>query len=327
MRDRNDRISERFGLLKRFSVSALLAVLLPVMVGLTGLSATASAAYHKGFGSDLWVKSSMGPIKNRVFRAADGSTNRVVIALDGLRATTDISGWEHETEIAGALTRAGFNVVMPVGGHSSFYADWQAPSAGKFYKWETYLTGALRGALGGQGFKTSRMAVIGLSMGGGAAVNLARWHPDMFSFASSMSGYLNTTAPGVSLGIGAAMRDEGGFDVNAMWGPPGSPAWYRNDPTVQAGALSQIGTRLWISAGTGIPGVPDFAGFDQLVNLPAAVALEGIAQIQTRAFQVAYTLAGGHNAVFSYPAIGTHRWMYWEQQVFQMIPDMRAHTG
>lgn len=324
MRDRNDRTSERSGLLRRFSVSALLAIILPALIGAAGFSAQANAAYHKGFGRDMWVQSSMGPIKNRVF---EGGKGKVVIALDGLRARNDLSGWEIDTEVAGALTRAGITVVMPVGGHSSFYTDWQQPSGGVFYKWESYLTGALRGALGGQGYNTSRMGVMGLSMGGGAALTLANYHPGQFSFAASLSGYLNPSAPGISLGMQAAVADEGGFDLNAMWGPAGSPAWYRNDPTVQAGSLAAKGTRLWVSAGTGIPGIPDFAGFDKLINLPPAVALEGIAQVQTRSFQVAYTLSGGRNAVFSYPVIGTHRWYYWEQEVYKMIPDMRAHIG
>ncbi|SLI73852.1 putative esterase [Mycobacteroides abscessus subsp. abscessus] len=70
----------------------------------------------------------MGPIKSRIFRAADGNTNRVVYALDGMRARNDLSGWEIDTEVARELTKWNINVVMPVGGMSSFYADWNAPS-------------------------------------------------------------------------------------------------------------------------------------------------------------------------------------------------------
>lgn len=298
-----------------------------MLLGLAGFSATASAAFHHGQGFDLWTSSSMGPVKTRVFPALDGSKNKVVIALDGLRARTDISGWESDTEVISLLTHAGITVVTPVGGHSSFYFDWQAPSQGVFYKWETFLTKNLRSNLASKGYQTSRMGVMGLSMSGGSALTLANYHPDMFSFAASMSGYLNPSAPGVSMLMGQAMSSEGGFDINAMWGPPGSPAWGRNDPTVEAGALAAKNLRMWVSAGTGIPGAPDFAGIDQLINLPAAVAIEAGSQVQTRTFQIAYTLAGGHNAVFSYPSIGTHRWMYWQDQVNQMIPDLRAHIG
>ena len=45
----------------------------------------------------------MGPIKTRVLRAADGNTNRVVYALDGMRAREDLNGWEIETNVAETL--------------------------------------------------------------------------------------------------------------------------------------------------------------------------------------------------------------------------------
>lgn len=38
-----------------------------------------------------------------------------------------------------------------------------------------------------------------------------------------------------------------------MWGPPGSAAWQRNDPTVQAARLADNNTRLWIYSGNGNP--------------------------------------------------------------------------
>ena len=44
-----------------------------------------------------------------------------------MRARGDLSGWEIETEVARELTKWNINVVMPVGGPSSFYADWNAP--------------------------------------------------------------------------------------------------------------------------------------------------------------------------------------------------------
>ena len=89
---------------------------------------TASAQFWRA-GIDFWVQSaSMGPIKTRVFRAHDGNTRRVVYALDGMRARPDLSGWEIETDIAQLLTAHNINVVMPVGGMSSFYSDWQKPS-------------------------------------------------------------------------------------------------------------------------------------------------------------------------------------------------------
>ena len=134
----------------------------------------ASAAFNPD-GFDFWVDSEMGPIKSRVFRAADGNTGRVVYALDGMRARTDLSGWEIDTEVVREVTKWNINVVIPVGGPSNFYADWNGPTTssawaararpppvrrtraracspvppggpGKTntYKWETFLTNNLR---------------------------------------------------------------------------------------------------------------------------------------------------------------------------------------
>ena len=47
-----------------------------------------------------------------------------------------------------------------------------------------------------------------------------------------------------------------------MWGPPGDPAWARNDPTVQAGRLAANGTRIWIYCGNGTPTDPALASPD-----------------------------------------------------------------
>ena len=49
------------------------------------------------------------------------------------------------------------------------------------------------------------------------------------------------------------MMWNGGFNPEPMWGPPGDPAWARNDPTVNVGRLAANSTRVWIYCGTGTP--------------------------------------------------------------------------
>ena len=106
-----------------------MAIVLPLGVSVAGPVGTAiGRVTTRTSGYDFWVDSDMGAIKSRIFRAADGNTNRVVYALDGMRARDDLNGWEIDTNVARALTAANINVVMPVGGQSSFYADWNAPS-------------------------------------------------------------------------------------------------------------------------------------------------------------------------------------------------------
>ncbi|WP_330251247.1 alpha/beta hydrolase-fold protein [Nocardia sp. NBC_00565] len=218
-------------------------------VAAVGLTAPAAAAFNPA-GSDFWVDSSMGPTKTRIFRAADGNTRRIVCALDGLRARNDLSGWEIDTEISQVLPRWNINVVMPVGGQSSFYSDWIAPSntngQQRAYTWETFLTQNLRWALRDRlGFNPYGNGVFGLSMGGSAALALAAYHPDQFRYAGSYSGYLNISAPGMREGLRLALLDS----------------------------------------------------------------------------------LASTNAVFDCPAVGTHNWPYWTDQVFKMLPDLSANLG
>ncbi|WP_278260781.1 alpha/beta hydrolase family protein [Nocardia sp. AG03] len=340
------------------SMLVSLAVVLPLGASVAGSTGTATAAFDPS-GFDFWVDSEMGPIKSRIFRAADGNTGRVVYALDGMRARDDLNGWEIDTNVARALTAANINVVMPVGGQSSFYADWNAPSnffgidagsggsstgsaatgsamtgssiapaqvAGKknTYKWETFLTNNLRNALSARlGFNPNNNGVFGLSMGGSAALTLAAYNPDQFSFAGSFSGYLNISAPGMREAMRAAMISAGGFNIDAM-APPWGPQWLRMDPFVFAPRLVANGTRVWVSAASGIPGPGDVSNPMEIVQ---GVPLELLAMVNSRAFQVRMATLGGGNANFDFPITGVHNWRNWETEVNRMIPDLSANIG
>nr|WP_036527059.1 alpha/beta hydrolase family protein [Nocardia sp. CNY236] len=331
-----------------------LAVVLPLTISVAAQPAEVSAAFNPD-GFDFWVDSEMGPIKSRIFRAADGNTGRVVYALDGMRARSDLSGWEIDTEVARELTKWNINVVMPVGGPSSFYADWNAPSnffglptgsgasmsssgsamtgssgwnetLGKVntYKWETFLTENLRWALRDRlGFNPNRNGVFGLSMGGSAALTLAAYHPDQFSFAGSYSGYLNISAPGMREAIRVAMLSAGGYNIDAM-AAPWSSQWLRMDPFVFAPRLKANNTRLWIAAGSGWPAEGDV---NSLLDVVQGMPLETLALANTRAFQVRMMTLGATNVTYSFPRVGLHNWRNWESEVYRMIPDLSAHIG
>jgi diacylglycerol O-acyltransferase/trehalose O-mycolyltransferase len=159
-------------------------------------------------------------------------------------------------------------------------------------------------------------------MGGSAALALAAYHPDQFRYAGSYSGYLNVSAPGMREALRVAMLDAGGFNIDAM-APPWSPQWLRMDPFVFAPQLRQHNTRLWISAGSGLPAATDGLSFDTL----NAMGLEALALANTRAFQVRMMSLGATNATYDFPAVGVHNWQYWATEVYRMIPDMSANIG
>ncbi|QNG20912.1 esterase family protein [Rhodococcus triatomae] len=302
------------------------ALVLPLAAGIAGGSVAAAAPDRSGpvrtvpaGGYDeLWVPSSMGPIKVQVQWAKRGG-NAALYLLDGLRARDDRNAWSFETNALAQFGNDNVTLVMPVGGESSFYSDWYSPSNFNgqeiTYKWETFLTQELPNFLAGYGVSRSNNAVLGLSMGGSAALTLAAYHRDQFKFAGSLSGYLNISAPGMREAIRVAMIDAGRYNVDAMWGPPWNPAWLRNDPFVFAPQLQ--GLSMYISAASGLPGEHDrpVAPIDYY-NTANGMGLEALALINTRAFQVRLATLG-IPANFSFPPNGTHSWPYWEAELWK----------
>ncbi len=309
---------------RRLLAGVVATLLLPALVTVAGGSATAGAYSRPGLPVEtLMVPSpAMGrdiPVKFQ------GGGSKAVYLLDGLRARDDNSGWDIETAAFENYFESGLSVVMPVGGMSSFYTNWQGPAIGNGqrynYQWETFLTSELPSYLAAnKGVSPSGNAVVGLSMSGSSALILAANYPNQFRYAASLSGFLNLSDGIWPLLVGVAMRDAGGFDATAMWGPGGGPAWKRNDPTVNVGRLVGNGTRVWVYCGNGRPG--ELGGAD----FPAQL-LESITLDSNKNFQRQYQAAGGSNGTFNFPANGTHGWGYWGSQLNAMKPDIQRTLG
>lgn len=305
--------------------TVLLTVLtVAVTIGLLGAPQKANAWSRAGLPVEMLSVPS--PSMGRDIKVQfQGGGPHAVYLLDGLRARDDFNGWDIETPAFEWFYQSGLSVVMPVGGMSSFYSDWYQPASGNggvwTYKWETFLTSELPQWLSAnKSVSPSRNAVVGLSMSGNSAMILAAYHPQQFVYAGSLSAFLNPSVgqwPGL---IGLAMNDSGGFSSAAMWGPPGDPAWARNDPTIQVGRLVANNTRIWVYCGSGTPG--ELGGGD----LPSTF-LEGTALQSNLNFRDQYVAAGGNNAVFNFPPTGTHTWGYWGAQLQAMKPDLQRVLG
>ncbi|MEV6771002.1 alpha/beta hydrolase family protein [Nocardia sp. NPDC051030] len=306
------------------------------VIALPGLAAPAMAvpghgiahrATPEGGFEELMVPSSMGPIKVQVQWAAHGG-DAALYLLDGLRAREDFNAWTFETNALQMFAQDNVTLVMPVGGQSSFYSDWRSPSSTngqKFtYRWETFLTEELPAFLEGYGVSRTNNAVAGLSMGGSAALALAAYHRDQFQHASSFSGYLNISAPGMREAIRIAMLDAGRFNVDSMaW--PWSPAWLRMDPFVFAPQLR--GLPMYVSSSWGVLGVHDQV--DSAVNVfntVNAVALEALSMVNTISFMARLNSLdiGAH---YNLQTKGTHSWGYWQDQLENARPDILAALG
>ncbi|MBL1073359.1 esterase family protein [Nocardia sp. 2] len=314
---------------RRALVAAAAVITLPGLAG-PALAMPAHAPIHRtpqgGF-EELMVPSSMGPVKVQVQWARHGG-DAALYLLDGLRARDDFNAWSFETGALQMFAEDDVTLVMPVGGQSSFYADWRMPSSTngqKFtYRWETFLSEELPAFLEQYGVSRTRNAVAGLSMGGSAALALAAYHRDQFQHASSFSGYLNISAPGMREAIRIAMLDAGRFNVDSMaW--PWSPQWLRMDPFVFAPQLR--GLPMYVSSAWGIPGPHDnpegAVGYFNTLN---AVALEALSMVNTLSFMTRLNDLG-IGARYSLPTRGTHSWGYWNDQLAGARPDILAALG
>jgi diacylglycerol O-acyltransferase/trehalose O-mycolyltransferase len=313
------------GWLGRLTVAAIAAAALPGLIGLVGGGATAGAFSRPGLPVEyLQVPSASMGRSIKVQFESGGNNSPAVYLLDGLRAQDDYNGWDINTPAFEWYQNSGLSIVMPVGGQSSFYTDWYNPACGKAgcstYKWETFLTSELPGYLASQkSVKATGSAAVGISMAGASSMNLAIYHPGQFIYAGSLSGYLS---PSTGQGwIGLSMGDAGGYKKEDMWGPDSDPAWQRNDPLVNVGQLVANNTRLWVYCGNGTPN--ELGG----ANLPATFIESNFMIGVNKKFQDAYNAAGGHNAVFNFPASGTHSWEYWGAQLNAMKPDLQGALG
>jgi diacylglycerol O-acyltransferase/trehalose O-mycolyltransferase len=316
------------GCFTRLAIALVAAALLPGAVDVAGGSASATAFSNPNLPVEQLEVPSAGMGRNiRVEFLSGGADAPALYLLDSMEAGEDFNGWDINTQAFDWYSGSGLSVVMPVGGKSSFYSDWYGPAVGNgqtsTYKWETFLTQELPAWLAAnKQVRQTGNAIVGFSMGGSSALTLAAFHPQQFVYAGSLSGFLNLSAqPGQ---VSTAMMWNGGFNPAAMWGPPGDPAWARNDPTVQAGRLAANGTRVWIYCGNGTPTDPALASPD--APIAGLGFLEGFAVESNRAFVDAYIAAGGNNGVFNFPD-GVHSWGYAGQQLQQMKPDMQQALG
>ncbi|CAN5509894.1 alpha/beta hydrolase family protein [soil metagenome] len=311
---------------RRLGVAAVASAALPGLIGLTAATPTAGAFSRPGLPVEyLMVPSpSMGKDIKVQFQSG-GPNSPAVYLLDGLRAQEDFSGWDINTQAFEWYLDSGLSLVMPVGGQSSFYADWYSPARNKgptqTYKWETFLTSELPNWLAAnREVRSTNNAAVGLSMAGSASLILSVYHPNQFTYASSMSGFLNPSEGWWPFLINISMGDAGGFKADDMWGRTQDPnsGWKRNDPMVQIPQIVANGTRIWIYCGNGQPN--ELGGGD----LPATF-LEGLTIRTNVTFRDNYIAAGGTNGVFNFPDNGTHNWNYWGRELQAMLPDLQSH--
>lgn len=273
---------------------------------------------------NCWVNSPSMHRKILVqIKPASRGGNAGLYLLDGLRARDDYNIWSREARAHNIFAHDNITLVMPVGGRSSFYADWYSPSNfndQKYtYKWETFLTRELPPYLQRNfGVSPNNNSIGGLSMSGSAALTLAGFHRNQFKQALSFSGYLHPAGLGMKTAIRLAMLSEQMYNVDNMWGLPWDPAWDRHDPFIQAERLR--GLNLYLSSGFGIPGAHNNLG-DILrpISTVSGISLESLAGLSHIAMDLNLLIRGIPH-VNAYHILGVHSAPYWRDRITDARP-------
>lgn len=264
-----------------------------------------------------------GKVSVSVLLPRDTSASRsTVYMLDGAGATGAVSDWITKGNAVKFFEDKNVNVVLPSGGKGSFYTDWDRkdPVVGQ-PMWETFLTQELPPLIDQYYNGNGRNAIVGLSMGGQAALALTFRHPNLYTGAASLSGCPPVSGLLNEAYVRATVARDGG-DATNMWGPIQGPNWAAHDPSLHLDKLR--GKNLYISAGSGAIGPLDFTapldpGMSRQQQLFAASGLESGAYRCSLEFAVTLR-ANNVPATESFPLIGTHSWAYWSRDLPELWP-------
>ena len=151
--------------------------------------------------------------------------------------------WSNYSDVSAYAAR-GLILVMPDGGSSYFMNSAEKPED----RYEDYLVKDILADVEGR-FPAAKgresRAVVGVSMGGFAAVKLALTHPELFSFAGAISPAIDVPSRRFSL-----RRWGQGLRFRAIFGPEGSESRRRSDPFVLVRSVDPAGTSyLYVTAG------------------------------------------------------------------------------
>lgn len=137
----------------------------------------------------------------------------------------DFREWSNDSDVAQFAER-GLILVMPEG-NSSYYTN----SAGQPQdRYEDYIVSDLISDVESKfpaAAGRSNRAIVGVSMGGFGAVNLAIRHPGLFAFAGGLSSAIDVPRRAFTI-----KRLQQSRHFESIFGPSGSPTRRDNDPFV-----------------------------------------------------------------------------------------------
>ncbi|MBF6300080.1 esterase family protein [Nocardia amamiensis] len=270
----------------------------------------------------------------KVLRPADRSAPRPTLyLLNGGGGGQDSATWQKNTDVLRFLADKDVNVVQPVGGRWSYYTDWRAPDPKLgLYKWKTFLTEELPPLIDAEFGTTGANAIAGLSTSGTSVLQLAIAKPGRYQAVAAYSGCAQVSDPLGREFVKLAVESWGGGDTHNMYGPPDDPMWAANDPYLHADQLR--GVRLFLSTGTGVPGMYDTYNGTHMQPGPRGylnqLILGGVIEAAvnwcTHNMRDRLT-ALAIPATYDFQPTGTHSWGYWQEALKKSWPVLAEGLG
>ncbi|AYF78440.1 esterase family protein [Nocardia yunnanensis] len=247
--------------------------------------------------------------------------------LNGLDGGYGTASWKAQTDVLDWLADKQVNVIQPIGGFASYYADWEKPDPSLgVNKWKTFFTEELPPLLDKALNSTGLNSLAGISTSGTSVLQLAEAKPGLWKSVAAYSGCAQIADPAGQSFVKLSVNRGGGNTEN-MYGPDNSPDWAANDPVVNAEKLR--GTTLYISSGSGLPAPAD-VNYYLNNGGPETLALGMIIEGATNAcsHNLKARLDGlGIPATYQFPPVGTHYWPYWQQALHDSWPLLAQGMG
>lgn len=265
----------------------------------------------------------------------DNSVPRPTLyALGGGDGGQGSDNWVNNTDLDELMSQNNVNVIMPMLGAYTFYADWVEESAdlGGKQQWETFLTHELpellEAAIGADG----QRSIIGMSMSGGTVLNYASHNPNFYSSVGSFSGCAETNSWMGRRGI-AATAYNGNALPSQIFGEVDSDYSRYNDPLLNAAKLGEQ-DNLYVFSASGLASELDFtgpnaptdqAGIDD--RLSVGFQIEAMSNTCTHNLKAATDQMGIKSINYDFGVTGTHSWDYWNQGLHRFFPLMMQGFG
>lgn len=257
---------------------------------------------------DIWSPANQTVVTNLLLLPEDPAPAPSMVLMSGADGGAGGANWATETDYEEFFADKHVNVITPMGGGASMYANWLHDDAyaGR-NQWQTYLGEEIPEILDKEFNSTNRKAIAGLSMSGGPSLNIAGEYPETFQAAGSFSGFPASSGLLGRVLVANVIQGGEGSSTNAF-GLSSSDAWQLNDPSYDPSQLEN--TRVFVGTSLGVPSANELLG-----DWGGLVGIEVVSQYTSNYF-TRVAEAAGVEVDRHHEFYGAHTYSLFERQLY-----------